>query len=141
MFGASSMLCSRTFTFTTLSSEEPAPSRMRSRFSRICRVSLDVVPRSAAVRPDTKMKSPPRTASDGAITSRGGDDIELDLETGFDLRRPHGARGRPVGDVLPVDAIQHVVLDAVVDERVNLPQPIERRAGGFEQQFEIRENE
>src|SRR4051794_36614882 len=106
MFGASSMLCSRTFTFTTRSSDEPASARISWRFSRICRVSLDVVPRSDAVSPDTKIKAPPRTASDGAITSRGGDDIELDFKTGFDLRGPHGARRRPVCNVLAVDAIQ-----------------------------------
>src|SRR5689334_3848498 len=120
MFCASSMLCRRTFTLTTLSSDEPASSRICLRFSRICRVSLDVVPRSKALNPDTNTKAPPRTARDGAITSRSSDDIELDLETGFDLRGPHGARGRAARDVLPVHAIQYVVLDAVVDERVNL---------------------
>src|SRR6476469_6238496 len=125
MFGASSMLASRTFTFTTLSSDEPDASRIRWRCSRICRVSPAVVPRSEAVSPDTNTKSPPRTASDSAITSRGSDDIELHLETGFDLRSPHGARRRPARDVLSVHAIQHVVLDAVVDQRVNLHQPIE----------------
>src|SRR6185436_19679288 len=112
MFAASSMLCSRTFTLTTLSSEEPDASRIRFRFSRICRVSLDVVPRSDAVSPPTNKKAPPRTASDGTITSRAGNDIELDLEAGFDLRGPHGAGGRPARDVLPVHAIQHIVLDA-----------------------------
>src|SRR5687767_3120811 len=130
MFGASSMLCSRTFTFTTLSSDDPAASRTRFRFSRICRVSAAVVPRSTAVSPDTNIKAPPRTAGDPAITSRGGDDIELDFETGFDLRGPHGACGRASRDVLPVHAVQHVVLDAVVDQCVNLHQPIERRARG-----------
>src|SRR5687768_3796059 len=128
MFCASSMLCSRTFTLTTLSSDVPAASRMSFRFSRICRVSVAVVPRSKAVSPDTNTKTPPRTASDPAITSRGGNDIELDLETGFDLRAPHGAGGRPARDVLPVHAVQHVVLDAVVDQRVHLHQPLERRA-------------
>src|SRR4051812_34070481 len=105
MFDASSMLCSRTFTFTTLSSDDPAASRTSLRFSRICRVSRDVVPRSKAVSPDTNTKAPPRTARDPAITSRGGNNIELDLETGFDLRAPHRAGGRPARDVLPVHAI------------------------------------
>src|SRR5687767_6749363 len=128
MFGASSMLCSRTFTLTTASRDEPAASSMRFRFSRICRVSAAVVPRSEAVRPETNTKAPPRTAGDPAITSRRGNDIELDLETGFDLRAPHGACGRSRCDVLSIYAIQHVILDAVVDECVDLHQPVERRA-------------
>src|SRR5262245_3924865 len=108
MFCASSMLASRTFTLTTLSSDEPDDSRMTLRFSRICRVSLAVVLRSEAVSPETNTKAPPRTATDGAITSRGSDDIELNLEAGFDLRGPHRACGRAVRDVLSIYAIQNV---------------------------------
>src|SRR6202045_1323775 len=157
MLGASSMLCSNTFTFTTLSSDEPAASSSCSRWVRICRVSLAVVPRtrspdcgSTAVRPRTKRKSPPLTTVDtawpkllavsgactaGTIISRlgdiggpvssGCDDVELDLEAGLDLCRPHGARRWSVRHVLPIDAIEHVVLDAVVDQRMNLHEPVE----------------
>src|SRR5688500_12188664 len=54
-----------------------------------------------------------------------GNHVELDLEAGFDLRAPQGAGGRAVRHVLPVYAVQHVVLYAVVDQRVHLHQPIE----------------
>src|SRR5262245_48671951 len=103
MLGASSMLCSHTFTFTTFSSDEPAASSTCLRLIRICRVSLAVVPRtrspdcgSTAVRPHTKRKSPPLTTADtawpkllpassahteGTITSRLGD-IGWSLERG-----------------------------------------------------------
>src|SRR4030095_7359534 len=71
MFGASSMLCRSTLTFTTLAREEPAAWRTSLRFSRIRRVSLAVVPRiasplsgSTAVSPETKTNAPPRTAKD-----------------------------------------------------------------------------
>src|SRR5262249_48090971 len=64
-----------------------------------------------------------------------------DLEAGFDLRGPHGARGRTVRDVLPVYAFQHVVLYAVVDQRVHLHQPVERRARGFQQQLQVAEDD
>src|SRR6516162_8735232 len=156
MLGASSMLCKSTFTFTTFSIEEPAASSSCLRLPRITRVSLAVVPRtglpdcrSTAVRPDTKMKSPPRTAkeagvgdaSDGLLASEmmsrvaamqhlirsgGGDRVELDLEASLDLRRPHCARGRAVGHVLPINTVEHVVFDAVVDQRMHLDQPVER---------------
>src|SRR5262249_60989475 len=74
-------------------------------------------------------------------SSRSRDDVELDLEAGLALRGPHGARRRPVGDVLPVDPVEDVVLDAVVDQRVNLHEPIERGAGRFEQELEVAEDD
>src|SRR5215831_19988060 len=160
MLRSSSMLCSSTFTFTTLASDDPAASSNCLRLVRIWRVSLAVVPcmrspdcRSTAVRPDTNRKSPPLTAIDSGwpgspaasgpragrgMTSRlaligcpsrssgGGHHVELDLETGFNLRRPHRARRRPVSHVLPIDAVEHVVLDAVIDQRMYLHEPIER---------------
>src|SRR5947209_10801884 len=109
MLDASSMLWRSTFTFTTRSSEEPAVSKSCRRLTRICWVSLAVVPGlrspvcgSVAVSPDTKMNAPPRTAIEAtaagaglgaaaggemisrfaAITyrSRGGNHVQLDFE-------------------------------------------------------------
>src|SRR5262249_25392156 len=121
-----------------------------------------------AVRPDTNRKSPPLTAIDSGwpeppaasgaragrgMTSRlaligcpsrssgGGHHVELDLEAGFNLRRPHRARRRPVSHVLPIDTIEHVVLDAVIDQRMHLYEPIERRAGRLQQQLQISKND
>src|SRR5262249_38781160 len=116
---------------------------------------------STAARPQTKRKSPPLTSGDtarpkppAASRSRGGatmtsrvgdiglsfkhsrsrDDVELNLEARLDLCRPHRARRRPVRHVLPIDAIEHVVLDAVVDQGVHLHESIERGACRFQQQ-------
>src|SRR5258705_6962087 len=89
------MVCRSTFTFTTLSSDEPAVSSNCLRLARMCRVSLAVVPRtrspecgSTAAKPDTKRKSPPlitvdtgrpkllpasRARGEATMTSRLGD--------------------------------------------------------------------
>src|SRR5689334_9617732 len=109
---------------------------------------------STAHRPDTYRNGPPRTIDDagcfkltatsragtgGGTTARcnvmgllsrvrfssGSNYIELDLEASLALRGPDRARRRPVGDILPIDAVEHVVFDAVVDQRVHLHQPIE----------------
>src|SRR5215813_11231803 len=92
-----------------------------------------------------------RVGSGGGTTARGKvmaevrscarDDVELDLEPGLALRRPHGAGGRTVGDVLAIDPVEHVVLDAVVDQRMHLHEAIERRARGFEQELEVAEDD
>src|SRR3984893_19145451 len=71
--------------------------------------------------------------------SRGRNHIELDLESSLDLRGPHGARRRTTGDVLTVDPVEHVILYAVVNERMHLHEPIERGARRFQQQLEISE--
>src|SRR5262245_34695488 len=124
--------------------------------------------RSIAVRPDTNRKSPPLTAIDTGwpeplavsgtragkgITSRlalircfrarsgGGHHVELDLEAGFNLRRPHRARRRPVSHVLPVDTVEHIVLDAVIDQRMHLYESLERGAGRLQQQLQIPKND
>src|SRR6516164_3500407 len=124
--------------------------------------------RSVAVRPDTNRKSPPLTIADAAAPTprlasvgwmaaattsrfadmdppnsalRSGDHVELNLEPGLDLRGPDLAGGRAVRHVLAIDAVENVVLDAVVDQRMHLHEAIERGAGGLQQQFQIAENE
>src|SRR5262245_17822797 len=99
---------------------------------------------STAIAPDMKMKSPAFTAvacgspnvfgmsslgSVGARPARLADivassgrryDVELHLQSGLTLRAPDRAAGRRAWQVLPVDAVEHVVLDAIVDQCVHL---------------------
>ena len=72
--------------------------------------------------------------------SRRGDDVELDLEAGLDLHAPDRAAGRRIRHILPVDAVEHVVLDPVVDQRMHLHDPVERGAGGLQQQLQVLED-
>src|SRR5262245_32211406 len=154
MLGASSMLCSSTLTFTILSKDEPAlSSSLRLvRICRVSLAVVPGMRRpdcgSVAVRPDTNRKSPPRTASDAAAPAMRllawfgeemisrlalikhtlfvcrGNGVDLNFEAGLDLHRPDGARRRSARDVLPVDAVEYVILDAVVDERMHLHEPV-----------------
>src|SRR5580704_4087678 len=71
--------------------------------------------------------------------SRGGNHVKLDLESSLDLLGPHGARRRTTADVWTVAQVEHVILDAVVNERMHLHEAIERGARRFQQQLEISE--
>ena len=51
--------------------------------------------------------------------------VELDLETVDDLNTPYGSGRRPFRHILPVDAVQGVVFDAVVESCMHLNQAIE----------------
>jgi len=51
---------------------------------------------------------------------RRGGHIEHDLEPGLDLHAHHGAGRWRTRDILPVGAVEHIVLDAIVDHRVHL---------------------
>ena len=59
----------------------------------------------------------------------------------LDLRRPYGARRRSVRHVLPIDAVEHIVFDAVVDQRMHLHEAVERGAGRLQQQLQVSEND
>src|SRR4030095_10487126 len=78
--------------------------------------------RATPTQRDSSSRAQPAHYSAWANTdpSCSGDHVELYLEACFDLRGPYGARRRSVRNVLPVDTIQHVVLDAVVDQRMHL---------------------
>src|SRR6516225_7130509 len=143
-------------TLTTLASEEPAASSTSPMLVRICRVSAATVPgagapvvESVAVMPDRKPNSPARIAGEigrpgrrdlprfdhlsgichrrRLTRFRRGDDVEHDLEAGLDLHAHHGAGRRRIRDILSVEAVERVVLDAVVDHRVHLHQTVEGR--------------
>src|SRR5690242_3448245 len=99
---------------------------------------------SIAASPETNRNGPPRTSVEagwpsaaamsrfcggetivramviGGVLSGGRDRVELDLEARLALGGPHRAGWRTVGDVLAIDPVEHVVLDAVVDQRVHL---------------------
>src|SRR5216117_2693276 len=115
--------------------------------------------------PDRKMKSPARMPGlcgrlklrdtlsrsfRGATISRAtamalspesddGNGVELHLERVDDAHAPHGARRRRARQVLAVDAVQCVVLDAVVDHRAHLHQALERSAGALEHELQVLE--
>src|SRR5262245_60906665 len=72
---------------------------------------------------------------------RGSHSVDLNLESGLDLHRPNGARRRSARDVLPVDAVEHVIFDAVVNERMHLHEPVERGAGRLQEQLQIAEDD
>jgi hypothetical protein len=71
---------------------------------------------------------------------RRGDDVEHDLEAGLDLHAHHGAGRRRIWDILSVEAVEDVVLDAVVDHRVHLHQTVEGQPRRLQQQFQILED-
>src|SRR5262245_27742797 len=68
---------------------------------------------------------------------RSSDSVDLNLEAGLDLHRPNGARRRSARDVLPVDAVEHVIFDAVVNERMHLHEPVERGTGRLQEKLQI----
>src|SRR5262245_58692655 len=95
--------------------------------------------------PHRKTGSHPRVKPEGRLfpghALRRGHSVDLNFEASLDLHRPNGARRRPARDVLPVDAVEHVIFDAVVDERMHLHEPVERGAGRLQEQLQIAEDD
>src|SRR6516165_8550707 len=71
---------------------------------------------------------------------RRGDDVEHDLKAGLDPHAHHGAGRRRIRDILSIEAVEHVVLDAVVDHRVYLYDAVQGRADRLKEQFQILED-
>src|SRR5215469_13202000 len=63
--------------------------------------------------------------------------VQLNLESVDDLNAPDGPCRRAVGNVLSIDAVEHVILDTVVNAGVDRDQSVERGAGFFQNQLEI----
>ena len=80
-----------------------------------------------------------RHVSSLARLRRGGY-VEHDLEAGFDLHDHDGPGRRRIRNKLPVSAVEHIVLDAVIDHRVHLHDSVQGRAGGLQKQFQIFED-
>src|SRR5687768_11828879 len=74
-----------------------------------------------------------------APRSDQGDGVELDLERVDDAHAPDGARRRSLRHVLAVDAVQRVVLDAVVDHRAHLDQALERGTRRLKHELQVPE--
>src|SRR5262245_20095873 len=95
--------------------------------------------------PYRKTGSQPRVKPEGRLfpghALRGSNSVDLNFEAGLDLHRPNGARRRSARDVLPVDAVEHVIFYAVVDERMHLHEPVERGAGRLQKQLQIAKND
>jgi hypothetical protein len=58
--------------------------------------------------------------------------VEHDHEAGFDLNAHDGPGRRRIRNKLPVSAVEHIVLDAVIDHRVHLHDAVQGRAGGLQ---------
>src|SRR4051794_16952575 len=72
--------------------------------------------------------------------SSASDCIDFNFESGVNLHTPDGSGGGQLWQVPRVHAIEHVVLNAVINVGVNLDDLVKRGTCGFKHEFKIFED-